>query len=311
MTRHEYALPITWQVNLIRRLINIKVIMDAVESTFFNVGCGHPTVTDADSSTLVAPIALDDLKKVDRRLFVCVRHVVSALGEIGFLLVDAFEHDIRTALKIIIERDYPSMTFFFVLCIDRGIESYKKVKTDHYDGSKTAYDDDPTYYRIIGRRSELASKIQHVMMVNMSASNGNAEKTSKKRKNNTFDFIRSDNEDENSSESNGKISIPLLFLHSSEDQDVPQQTNDEEEDDTRGIPCIPSKERIEWSLKQLCERRITADTYSTRNSAGKKDIIPDKRRQPMSAIQYEKIGKDFWVCLLWVPKSLIVFSLGP
>ena len=96
-------------MNTIRRLINIKVIMDAIESTFFNEGCGHPTVVSSDSKTTIAPISLDDLKKVDRRLFVCVRHVASALGEKGDVLIDPFEHDIRRALKIIIERDYASM----------------------------------------------------------------------------------------------------------------------------------------------------------------------------------------------------------
>ena len=82
---------------------------------------------------------------------------------------------------------------------------------------------------------------------------------------------------------------------------------EEEEEDKRGIPTIPSKERIEWTLKQFCERRITADTYSTRNSAGKKDIIPDKHKQPMSAMQYENIGKEFWVCELESSLSLSFF----
>ena len=76
----------------------------------------------------------------------------------------------------------------------KKIESYKKIKTEQYDGSKSGYDDDPTYYQIPGRRGNLASKIQNVMMVNMSESALGKGK-SKKRKNG-FDFIRSDNEEE-------------------------------------------------------------------------------------------------------------------
>ena len=73
------------------------MIRDAIDSTFFNDGCGHdPNVR----------ITNDMLKEIDRKLFVAVRHVVSVLGEIGDVLVDPFEHDIRRALGIIICKEY-------------------------------------------------------------------------------------------------------------------------------------------------------------------------------------------------------------
>lgn len=94
---NNFPQPDSWAWATISSLTDVEVIRDAIHSVFMNEGCGREG----------KEITFYDLLDIDRYLYVCPRHFISAVGQLADYIIDPFRRPLIAALKRVVERDYP------------------------------------------------------------------------------------------------------------------------------------------------------------------------------------------------------------
>jgi hypothetical protein len=107
---HNYPTPTPADERYILNLIDVEVVLDAIRAVFIN------DLKSPDDPDRHKPIQIKsaDFHQVDRYLYVCVRHIVSALGEAGDKLLDPFEYDVRTCLRLLLIEKLNTTDYAFV-----------------------------------------------------------------------------------------------------------------------------------------------------------------------------------------------------